>query len=451
MDALAKLIWNPLMCLIYLETGVLFLCFTKALAWKNSFKVCINIFRNDKSNNTGKFVSHSKAFLATILATVGVGNLAGVGTAIHLGGPGALFWMWITALFGMCFKMAETYFVIKHAPEDIHSLAFATPMAYLERYVKGIWRFVPVLVAGLIFIQGVVLSNLVQSNSLAHAIHTRFGTPNVILAVVVTFFVGLAVLGGLKRIVDVTSAIAPFMIIIFVVTGLIILISDPLRTLKSICQVIYYAFTPCSIAGGISGYAVLQAMQFGVSRGVFSHMSGLGTSTFLQGANEEPPATGAFMAAVVPFIDTIIICTVSGLVILSTPLWQSETGGYLALGAFELGLGSVGEYTIISCLIIFAYTTIVAFCHVSERCFYYLGGKNYLYYRIFFLAVTFAGPFLNLNFVWSLSDLIIAMILIFHLLPLLGITISNRKTMMADLNDYSQIQDNPAASGETTY
>jgi len=436
MDALAKLIWNPVLCLIYLEIGVLFLYYTDAIAWRKSFKACINVFRNDKSNNTGKFVSHSKAFLATISATVGVGNLAGVATAIHLGGPGALFWMWMSALCGMCFKMAETYFVIKHAPEDIHSLSFATPMAYLERYAKGVWRFIPALVAGLIFIQGVVLSNLVQANSLAHAIHNRFAVPNAVIAVVVTFFVALAVLGGLKRIVDVTSALTPWIILLFIVIGLIILLSDPLRTLSAIFRVFRYSITPCSIAGGISGYAVLQAMQFGVSRGVFSHMSGLGTSTFLQGANEDPPAIGAFMAAVVPFIDTIVICTISGLVILSTPLWQSETGGYLVLGSFELGLGSVGEYTIIICLIIFAYTTIVAFCHVSERCFYYLGGKNYLYYRILFLAVTFAGPFLNLNFVWSLSDLIIAMIIIFHLLPLLGIMLSNRKIMIADLNEY---------------
>jgi AGCS family alanine or glycine:cation symporter len=190
---------------------------------------------------------------------------------------------------------------------------------------------------------------------------------------------------------------------------------------------------PYSIAGGVAGYTVLQAMQFGVSRGIFSHMSGMGTSAFLQAANKDAPAKGAFMSAMTPFVDTIIICSITGLVILSVPNWKYQTGAHLTAACFEAGLGFFGQIVVIISLIIFALTTIFAFAHIAEKCFKYLGGVNFFYYRIFFLVVVFLGPFLNLRFVWSLSDIIIAMIIIFHLIPLLFITLKNRKKMCKDL------------------
>jgi AGCS family alanine or glycine:cation symporter len=358
-----------------------------------------------------------------------------VATAIHLGGPGALFWMWVSAILGMSFKMASTYFSIKFRPRDTESILFATPMVYLEKYMKKKWRFIPAFVAGLILVKGLVLANLVQSNSLAHALHNRFDIPNAVIAVVFTFFVGIVIMGGLKKIVDYISAIAPGMILLYVIAGLFILLSHPLQTLGNLGQVFYYAFTPHSVVGGVAGVAVLRSMQFGVCRGIFSHMSGEGGAPFLQGANKEPPAVGAFMSAVTPFVDTVIICTITGLVILSTSYWQYDTGAYLTSKSFELGLGIFGQIIIIGSLIIFAFTTIVAFAHISERCCEYLGGKKVIGYRLTFLLITFIGPFANLAFIWSLSDVIIAMLIIFHLLPLLYITILNIKGFRKDLDD----------------
>jgi len=160
----------------------------------------------------------------------------------------------------------------------------------------------------------------------------------------------------------------------------------------------------------------------------------MGTSAFLQAANKEAPAKGAFMSAMAPFVDTIIICSITGLVILSTPNWMYQTGAYLTAESFEAGLGFFGQIVVVISLIIFALTTIFAFAHIAERCFKYLGGVNFFYYRIFFLVVVFIGPFLNLRFVWSLSDIIIAMIIIFHLIPLLFITVINRDKMCKDLD-----------------
>lgn len=404
-----------------------------ALAGKKKPPEFLEINRDGRSIPGDRIISHKKAFLTVIATTVGIGNIAGVGTAIHLGGPGALFWMWVSALFGMFFRMASTYMAIKLTPADGNSLSFATPMVYLEKYMKGRWAFIPQLVAGLILVQGVVLYNLVQANSVAQAVHNRFGVPNSVIAILMTLCVCIVILGGLKKIVNYCSTIAPVAIVLYVATGLLVLFTHPVQAINALGQVFSCAFMPYSIAGGVAGYTVLQAMQFGVSRGIFSHMSGMGTSAFLQAANKDAPAKGAFMSAMTPFVDTIIICSITGLVILSVPNWKYQTGAHLTAACFEAGLGFFGQIVVIISLIIFALTTIFAFAHIAERCFKYLGGANFFYYRIFFLVVVFLGPFLNLRFVWSLSDIIIAMIIIFHLIPLLFITLKNREKMCKDL------------------
>ena len=476
-DTLVKWIWDPALCLVYLSLGVVFVYLTRGIAWRKSPSVFLDIFRDYKSTSgkrdtsfrkaihlylarravaladkktpppfleisrdgssipSDRIISHKKAFLTVVATTVGIGNIAGVGTAIHLGGPGALFWMWVSALFGMFFRMASTYMAIKLRPADGKSLSFATPMVYLEKYATGKWKFITPLVTGLILIQGVVLYNLVQVNSVAHAVHNRFGVPNLVVAVLMTVSVGVVILGGLNKIVNYCSTLPPVAIGIYVVTGLAVLACHPVQAINALGLVFSSAFTPYSIAGGVAGYTVLQAMQFGVSRGVFSHMSGMGTGAFLQAANEETPAEGAFMSAMTPFVDTIIICSITGLVILSGPNWKYQTGAYLTAESFEAGIGFLGQLVVVASLIIFALTTILAFAHIAERCFTYLGGTNFFYYRIFFLVVVFLAPFLNLRFVWSLSDLIIAMIIIFHLIPLLFITLKNRDVMNKDLQD----------------
>jgi len=404
-----------------------------ALAGKKKPPEFLQIDRDGPSIPSERIISHKKAFLTVVATTVGIGNIAGVGTAIHLGGPGALFWMWVSALFGMFFRMASTYMAITLRPADGKSSSFATPMVYLEKYMKGRWSFIPPLVAGLILVQGLVLYNLVQANSVAHAIHNRFGVPNPVIAFLMTLCVGIVILGGLKKIVNYCSSIAPVAIGLYVAAGILILLSHPLQATNALGQVFSCAFMPHSIAGGVAGYTVLGAMQFGVSRGVFSHMSGMGTSAFIQAANKEAPAKGAFMSAMTPFVDTIIICSITGLVILSVPNWKYQTGAYLTAESFEAGLGFLGQIVVVVSLIIFALTTIFAFAHIAERCFKYLGGVNFFYYRIAFLIVVFIGPFLNLRFVWSLSDIIIAMIIIFHLVPLMFITFINREKMCKDL------------------
>ena len=433
MDTLAGWIWNPTLSIIYLEIGLIFLVLTGAIAWKKSYSVFRAVFGKDDSNEHVNKISHSKALLSSVAAGIGVGNLAGVATAIHLGGPGAIFWMWVSALFGMSFRMTSAYLAVKHRPQDLNSKSFATPMVYLEKIIKGDFKWISAFIAGLILAKGLITANLIQSNSVSHAINGEFGIPNLLIAIVLTVFVGLVIIGGMKRIVDVSSSIAPWMVLTYVGTGLLILILHPVKTASSLGLIFQYAFTPYSIAGGAVGYTVMQTMQFGISRGIFSHTSGIGVSPFLQGANTDHPSIGAFMAAITPVIDTLIVCTITALVILSTNYWSVSTGAHLTTLSFDSGLGGLGKILVIMCLIIFAFTTIVNYAYYSEKCFKYLGGKNEITFRWIFLGVTFIGPFFPVAFVWSLGDVLIGLLIVFHLIPLTYALISNLSVIKKDL------------------
>lgn len=434
MEILAKWLWNPFMSLFYLELGVLFLLLTGAVAWRRSLRVFQRTLTQKSRYAGGRDIPHTQAFFSALATGVGVGNLAGVATAIHLGGPGALFWMWVSALAGTSFRMTSTYLAIKHGPKEASNTLFATPMAYLERFLADPWRrSIPVFLASLILIKGVVTANLIQANAVAHALNNDFGVSSLFVAILLATGVGVVVIGGVRQIVRYSVAIAPWMLLGYLLTGLVILLAHPMRTMEAIGSVFHYAFRPYSIAGGIFGYTVLQTMQFGLSRGVFSHNSGMGIAPFLQGANHDHPARGAFMAAMIPLVDTLIFCSVTGLVILSVGSWQTWTGAFLAVSAFQSALGGVGKVLIIAALVVFAFTTIINWAYFSERCFEYLGGKNLLAYRWFFTCVTFCGPFFPVALLWSMGDVLIALILLTHLLPLTYILIRQLPTVMADL------------------
>ena len=436
MEVVAQWLWNPFLSLIYLEVGVLFLVLTGAVAWRRALSVFWQTFaRSPRSTRYagGRNIPHTQAFFSSLAAGVGVGNLAGVATAIHLGGPGALFWMWVSALLGTSFRMSSTYLAIRYGPKNPEDKRFATPMAYLERCLPRAWRRVPILLAGLLLLKGVVTANLIQANSVAHALTNDVGLSSLLVAILLASAVGMVIIGGLRRIVHYSVAIAPWMLLGYFLTGAFILLSDLSRTTAAIGSVFQYAFTPYSAAGGAVGYAVMQAMQFGISRGVFSHNAGMGVAPFLQGANTDHPARGAFMAAVVPLVDTLIFCAITGLVILSAGAWQTWTGAFLVVSTFQSALGEMGKILIIAALVIFAFTTIINWAYFSERCFQYLGGKNVLAYRWFFTLVTFSGPFFPVALVWSSGDVLVGVILLLHLLPLTYAVIRHLPTLRADL------------------
>ncbi|WP_158498862.1 sodium:alanine symporter family protein [Magnetospira sp. QH-2] len=424
------------MPLLYLEIGLLFLFVTRGLVLRNLKRGLRAVWhgRGD-ANHADDHVSHPKAFLAALAATIGVGNLAGVATGLHLGGPGALFWMWVTALLGMSFRLASTYFAVKLARDGKRPDLFATPMLYMERLLPKPWRFLAVVLAAVMMVKGMVTANLIQANSVAHAVADEVGTSHLIVALALSGAVAAVIIGGAKSILKFSISAAPWMVLGYLGLAWFILLGNPGLTLSAIGDVIRYAFEPYAAAGGVAGYAVMQAMQYGVSRGVFSHGSGIGIAPFWHGANKDHPAMGAYTAAAVPLVDTLVVCTTTGLVILTTGMWTDLTGAFLTVSVFEEMLGGPGRLFVTIALIIFAFTTIVNWAYFSERCFQYLGGTNVKAYRWFFAGVSFLGPFLPVAFVWSLGDILIGMLLLVHLLPLTYLVIRHHKTMMADLRD----------------
>jgi AGCS family alanine or glycine:cation symporter len=433
MDRIAQFLWDPFLCIVYLAIGIVFLVLTGAAAWRRSLSIFGLTWSSGTGRTTAYQVGHKDAFISALAASIGVGNLAGVATAIHLGGPGALFWIWISALFGMSFRMSATYLAIEYRPENSADLSFATPMAYLEKFFPiGLAKTFAIL----ILVSGLVNANLIQSNSVAHSLTMNFGFPRLAVAGLAMAAVALVVLFGMKSIVRVSVLFAPWMLIAYLGAGIAVLASDPNATLSSLGAVFDHAFRPYSLAGGVAGYAMLASMQYGVSRGVFSHGSGIGVAPFFQSANADHPARGAYMAALVPLFDTLIVCTITGLVVLSKGYWQLWTGAHLTVSAFENALGTVGKDVVFGCLIVFALTTVVGWAHFSERCFEYLGGKNLIGYRALFCAVTFLGPFFPVALVWSLADVLVGLLLIVHLLPLTYIVARRAATMQRDLLEF---------------
>ncbi len=432
MDYLASLLWNPVLSLLYIELGILFLFLTRGIVFRRTFTFFKKLCRKE-DGDSHRLISHKKAFLASIATTVGVGNLAGVGTAIHLGGPGSLFWMWVSALLGMSFRMMSTYMAIKSNPADEKSNLFGTPMAFIEKYLKGVSPWLAPTMATILIVKGLVVANLIQANSVAQSVHNELGASTFIVAILLALAVGAVIIGGMRVIIDVSSALAPWMVLLYAAVGGLVLLMNPLDTLAALSKVFQYAFTPHAAIGGAAGYTVLQTIQFGISRGVFSHASGIGIAPFLQGANKDHPAEGAFMAAVTPVVDTLIICTITGLVVISGGMWSQYTGAYLTAYSFHNALGQVGYLLVTASLIVFAFTTIIGWFFYTEKCYVYLGGKNIEMYRYIFVAVTFIGPFLPIAFVWSLGDILVASLLIVNLIPLTYILIKQLRVTRKDL------------------
>ena len=435
METLASLLWNPLFALIYVELGVLFLVVTRAAAWRRMFGEVRAVLSNGRGTGqqSDGNVPHTQALFATLAASVGVGNLAGVGTAIHLGGPGALFWMWISALLGMSFRMSSAYWAVKLARRGDRADLFASPMLYMVSLLGERWKWLASGLALLLLIKGVVTANLIQANSVAHAISGEIGVSNLLVATLLGTAVVVVVVGGYKSVLRVSTTIAPWMILGYLLGGWTILLFQPTKTLEALGSVFTYAFEPYSIIGGVTGYAVLEALQYGISRGIFSHGSGIGITPFWQGANRDHPSRSAFMAAAIPVVDTLVICTTTGLVVLTAGKWMDLTGAYLTVTSFADFLGAGGRVLVTACLVTFAYTTIINWAHFAERCFVYLGGTEIVRFRLFFAGATFVGPFLPLRPLWAMGDVLIGLMLICHLLPLTYIVIRHTRVMRIDL------------------
>ncbi len=368
-------------------------------------------------------ISHMQALTTSLAATIGVGNIAGVGTAIAMGGPGAIVWMWITAFFGMALKYSECLLAHKFRVVKKNGSVNAGPMYYLERGLKQKW--LGILFALFAAIASLGIGNMVQSNSIAEPFATYFSIPKLATGIVLAFIVFLVIVGGIKRIALVTTKMIPIMALYYIIGSLMIIIANSSQLGLAFHIIFHDAFSGTAAAGGFTGAALASTIRFGVARGVFANESGLGSSPFAHGAvKTNEPVRAGLVAMLGPFIDTIIICTMTALVIVLTGAYTTgETGTNLTAKAFEMGLPGPGGYTVVVSIIFFALTTIITWSYYGDRCISYLLGEKFIIpYRILFCCFIPVGAYLDISIVWVLGDCLNALMIWPNLIGIIFLT-----------------------------
>ncbi len=415
-------VWGPPMLIIilgagfFLQVGLKFLPIRKlgvgfALLWQG----------REKGSEDGE-ISPFNALMTSLSATIGTGNIAGVATAVFLGGPGALFWMWVTALVGMATKYAEAVCAVRYREVDELGNHVGGPMYYIKNGLGRKWLWLAPTFAVFGAIAGFGIGNTVQANSVASVIDSNFGVPPLVTGVVLLILTAAVILGGIQRIGAVAGKLVPIMAIAYILCGLVVLGVNAGAIPGAIALIFEHAFTPAAQAGGFAGAAVWAAIRFGVARGVFSNEAGLGSAPIAHAAAAtKGPVNQGLIAMLGTFIDTIIVCSITGLAIIASGAWMSgETGAALTSAAFELSLPGVGGYMVAVVLAVFAFTTILGWSFYSEKCCEYLFGvKSIMPFRILWCLAVPLGAAADLGFVWLLADTLNALMAIPNLIALL--------------------------------
>lgn len=367
-------------------------------------------------------VSPFQALMTCLSSTVGAGNIAGVATAIFLGGPGALFWMWCTALVGMATKYSEIVLAVHYREKDERGEFIGGPMYAIKNGLGKSWAWLGFVFAIFGGLAGFGIGNMVQSNSMAEVLESTFHIERWVTGLVATIIVALVILGGIKRIARVAGSLVPFMCIGYVIMSLVVLGIYFDRIPAAFALIFTHAFTPSAATGGFAGAAVMMAIQYGVARGIFSNEAGLGTAGVAQAAGTtNSPVRSGLIGMIGTFIDTIIICTMTGLTIICSGVWMSgEKGASLSAAAFESALPGIGSYLLAIALLVFTFTTILGWSYCGEKCWIYLAGrKTVLPFRICWVLAVFGGAVFQLDFVWLLADTLNALMAIPNLVALL--------------------------------
>lgn len=423
-----QIVWGPPLLILISGVGIYFTFRLKLLQLIHLPRAFRYIFQKEKGNDQSGDISALGALATALAATIGTGNIVGVATAIQTGGPGALFWMWLIALFGMTTKYAECLLAIKFRDKDKDGFIAGGPMYYIERGMGKKWTWLAKLFAFFgVMVALFGIGTFPQVNGISSALLDTFNTPTISTAIVLTILTGAIVLGGVKRISKIATFIVPFMAIAYVIASLIILCLNAERVPAAIALIIEAAFSPQSALGGLAGFTIMQAIQSGVARGIFSNESGLGSAPIAAAAAQtKEPVRQGLISMTGTFLDTIIVCTMTGLVIVLTGAWQgTAAGAEITNLAFSEGLfNQFGAVIVTLSLIFFAFTTILGWCYYGERCFVYLIGgrtKGIKLYRIAFILCVAVAPFIQLNTIWTLADIFNGLMAFPNLIALLAL------------------------------
>ncbi|HAQ24538.1 alanine/glycine:cation symporter family protein [Stutzerimonas nitrititolerans] len=417
------LVWGPPMLVLILGTGFILMILLKFMPLRRLGTGFAYIWRGrDKGDETTGEISPFQALMTCLAATVGTGNIAGVATAIFLGGPGALFWMWCTALVGMATKYCEVVLAVHYREKDDRGEHVGGPMYAIKNGLGKKWLWLGGAFAIFGGLAGFGIGNMVQVNSMAHALQTTFNVPLWVTGLATMVVVGLVILGGIKRIGKVAAALVPFMCVAYIIAGIVVLVVNVDAIPTAFNLIFTHAFTPIAATGGFAGAAVMAAIRFGVARGIFSNEAGLGTAGIAQAAGTTTSSVRSGIIGMMgTFIDTIIICSITGLAIICSGVWTSgESGAALSAAAFEQAMPGIGGAVLTVALVVFAFTTILGWSYFGEKCWEFMVGTKAIWpFRVIWVLAVPFGAVAQLDFAWLLADTLNGLMAIPNLISLL--------------------------------
>ncbi|MBN2644845.1 MAG: sodium:alanine symporter family protein [Desulfuromonadaceae bacterium] len=415
-------VWGPVMLAFLVGTGLLLTVRLGGIQLRHLPRALRLVFSRCAEEAQGD-ISPFQALTTALAATIGTGNIAGVATAIYLGGPGAVFWMWVCALFGMATKYAEAVLAVHYRQHLPDGTMQGGPMRYLAQGLNAPWLGLLFAVMGSLAAFGI--GSMVQSNSVAVALQETFQVPPLVTGLLLGLCSAVVIIGGIRRIGRVTEKLVPIMALFYVGGAAIILVKNAGAIPGALALILEHAFSPAAASGGFAGSSVAMAIRFGVARGVFSNEAGLGSAPIAHAAaRTSSPVRQGLVAMTGVFFDTLIICTMTALVILTSGLWDSgKSSSALTALAFEAALPEAGAIIVALGLVVFAYSTMLGWAYYGEQCIEYVFGlRARMPYRYLFCAVIIWGALQKIGLVWDFSDTMNGAMAIPNLIGLIGLS-----------------------------
>ncbi len=442
LNAIDSFMWGPPLITLLVGTGI-FLTVRLGLLQVVRLPLALKLIFKAKNKGEGD-VSSFKALCVALAATVGTGNIVGVATAVKVGGPGALFWMWVAAFFGMATKYGEGLLAIKYRSTDDKGEIAGGPMFYIENGMGRKFRPLAIFFAfACILVAFFGIGTFPQVNAIVDSMEISFGLPKYATDIGITLLIAAITIGGLQSISRVASKIVPFMAVFYIIICAFLIISHASAIPDALNLIITSAFTGEAAVGGFAGSTIMIAMQNGIARGVFSNESGLGSAPIAAAAAKTKwPAEQGLVSMTGTFIDTIIICSMTGLSLVLTGVWSGDyAGASMTSAAFAGDYGLLGSQFLTIALALFAFTTILGWNYYGERaCIYLFGTKGVMPYRLIFIALVASGAFLKLEAIWVLADIVNGLMAIPNLIALIalsGVVVAETKAYLA----YRQAED----------
>ena len=413
-------IWGPFTLILILGTGIFLSLGLKGFTLTYIAVAFKQLFSKEEDSSSGE-ISSFQSLTTALSATVGTGNIAGVATAIFVGGPGAIFWMWVSAVFGMATKFAEAFLAIKYREKNELGETIGGPMYYIKNGLTSKFIVFAYLFAAAGMIAALGIGNGVQVNSVSQVINNEFGFSTFSIGIVIAILVALVILGGIKSIGNITSKLVPVMSLVYILGGLLIIILNSSQVGYVFNLIVTSAFTSTAATGGFAGATVWMALRYGVARGVFSNEAGLGSSPIAHAAAKtNNPVKQGMISMLEPLIDTLIVCTITAFVILMSNQWVGEiNGAVLTVASFENLLAN-GKYIVIFGLILFSFSTIIGWSYYGEKCVEFLFGSGVIiYYRILWIVIIPVAASIELNLMWLIADIMNGLMSIPNLIALI--------------------------------